>query len=245
VSASARDEDGAVPAPPGLASAPNATAGAAAEARQLLRTLKVFEGALKAFDIQAAPQDPMRLFDDWFRDAVRERNVEPHAMTLASVDAQGCPSVRTLILKDYDASGLYFASSARSRKASELAQRPRVALNFYWRESGRQIRIGGAVLRCSAQQSAADFAARSADARAEAMLGRQSQPLQRWQDWEDAIGVARRQLQDEPDCVAPDWALYLVRPDEIEFWQADRSRRHERLQYLRENDGWVRQMLWP
>ncbi len=216
-----------------------------AEPRQLLRTLKVFESDLKTFDTESAPDEPMQLFDEWFRAAVQDRTVEPHAMTLATVDVDGRPSVRTLILKNFDAQGLYFATSSRSRKAAELSAQPRAALNFYWRESGRQIRVGGDVSRCSAESSAADFVARSAEARAEALLGRQSQPLRQGQDWEEAIAVSRQQLQNEPGAIAPDWALYLVRPTEFEFWQADPARRHERLQYLRTATGWSRQMLWP
>lgn len=215
------------------------------DARELLRTLKVFEGALRPFDTASAPARPMPLFDEWFRAAVAQGVVEPHAMTLGTVDAQGRPSLRTLILKDYDEDALYFASSAGSRKGRELSARSAAALNFYWRESGRQIRVEGRVSPCTPERSGRDFAARSFDARAEAMLGRQSQPLQDWREWEEAITASRQRLDTDPALTSPDWTLYALVPDQIEFWQADRGRRHERLEYRRSAEEWTRQLLWP
>jgi pyridoxamine 5'-phosphate oxidase len=215
------------------------------DARELLRTLKVFDGALKPFDTAAAPQDPMQLFNEWFRGAVQEGATEPHAMTLGTVDADGGPDLRTLILKDYDADALYFSSGARSRKGKELAAQPLAALNFYWREFGRQIRVRGKVTPCSAEHSGRDFIARTLDARAEAMLGKQSQPLGDWSEWDSAIAGSHKNLADNPHLVSVDWTLFALRPTEFEFWQADRSRRHERLQYLRSGEVWHRQMLWP
>lgn len=214
-------------------------------AHVLLRTLKVFEGTLRPFDTASAPDHPMHLFDQWFRSAVEEGAVEPHAMTLGTIDARGRPSLRTLILKDYDDGALYFASGGGSRKGRELAAQPGAALNFYWREFGRQIRVCGTVSASSRERSGRDFAARSFEARAEAMLGRQSQPMGDWREWEAAIAASRQALEGDPMRTAPDWTLYALVPEQIEFWQADRARRHERLQYETSADGWTRQMLWP
>lgn len=215
------------------------------DAQALLRQLKVFEGDLQPFDVTCAPDDPFMLFDAWFRAAIAGGAVEPHAMTLSTVDEAGWPSSRTLILKDFDDNGLFFASSAASRKGAEIAAQPRAALNFYWREFGRQIRVRGEVTPCGAERSRKDFAARSIEARAEALLGRQSQRLNDRNDWEQAINAARQRMDEEPSVIAKDWTLYVLRPREFEFWQADRGRRHDRLQYMRNGDAWSHQMLWP
>lgn len=215
------------------------------DACRVVRQLKVFQGELAFFDIEQAPEDPLLLFDQWFRDAVKHGAIEPHAMTLSTIDEEGWPSSRTLILKDFDRQGLYFASSANSRKGAELASLPRAALNFYWREFGRQIRVRGTVTPCNPQRSVADFRARSAEARAESLLGKQSQPLESWSDWEEAIELARQRQEKDPSLVAADWTLYLVEPIEIEFWQADRNRKHARLKYARMASTWSKQMLWP
>lgn len=215
------------------------------DASRLVRQLKVFQGELAFFDIEQAPEDPLLLFDQWFRDAVKNGAVEPHAMTLSTIDENGWPSSRTLILKDFDRQRLYFASSAVSRKGAELAASPRAALNFYWREFGRQIRVRGKVAPCDPQRSVADFRARSAEARAESLLGKQSQPLKSWGDWEKAIALARRRQEEDPSLVPADWTLYMVEPIEIEFWQADRNRKHARLNYAHTASTWSKQMLWP
>ncbi|MHA6761913.1 pyridoxine/pyridoxamine 5'-phosphate oxidase [Streptacidiphilus sp. PAMC 29251] len=213
----------------------------------LLRSLPVFATELPVFDPEDAPADPVALFVQWLHAAVEAGVREPHAMSLATADAGARPSARVLICKDVDAAGgWYFASGAGSRKGRELAANPQAALTFYWPEQGRQIRITGPVAPAGPERSAADFLARSPGARAEALLGRQSQPLGDPAEAEAALKQSQDHLAAHPGLIAPDWTLYAVAAEEVEYWQADEQRRHTRLHYQRGSDqtAWTRQRLW-
>lgn len=214
--------------------------------RQLLRGLAVFDTDLPPFEPEAAPPDPVALFVEWLSGAIAAGVREPHAMTAATVGADGCPSARVLICKDVLADGTWcFASGADSRKGREVAATPFAALCFYWREQGRQIRVQGPVVPADPQRSIADFLARSPASRAEALVGRQSEVLRSAEDLAEAADHALELVRDDPQKVAPGWTLYGVRAREVEFWQADRDRRHTRLRYTRTEEAWARELLWP
>ena len=209
--------------------------------RDYLRRLPVFAGELPPFDPSGAPAEPHELFIAWLTAAVDAGVREPHAMTLSTVGADGVPSARVLILKDVDARGWRFAAHAGSPKGRELEQNPAAALTFYWPGPGRQIRIRGPVRPEPAHLGAADFLARPAGSRAEASLGRQSQDLPD----RGTLDVALEQARQRADVVVPQWTLYGLAADQVEFWQADRERRHTRLRYTRTETGWARGLLWP
>ncbi|MFK0012687.1 pyridoxal 5'-phosphate synthase [Streptomyces sp. NPDC091027] len=212
--------------------------------RQWLRSLEVFGGPLPEFDPTEAPPDPVRLFLSWLIEAVADGVRHPHAMTLSTVDADGDPDSRVLILKGVDDSGWQFAGHAASPKGRQLAHHPAAALTFYWPEHGRQVRVRGSVTPGSAEENAADFLERSTTARAEALLGRQSLHLsdvrERDRALEDALGL----IEQDPSLVDPAWTRYTLVPSHIEFWQAAKSRVHTRLRYERTGDAWKRFQLW-
>ena len=132
--------------------------------RQMLRALPDFPDRLPDFDPAAAPADPAELFRLWLDEALAAGVPQPNACSLATADEQGRPSSRMLILKDIDADGWHFATSRKSRKGHELAANPHAALNFFWQQQGRQVRVAGDVVELSAEASAADWRARpSAD----------------------------------------------------------------------------------
>ena len=214
--------------------------------RELLRAIPVFAGNLPDFDPEAAPDDPVPLFVQWLATAIGGQVPEPHAMTLSTVDQQRRPSSRVLVCRDVDAAGSwYFASTAASRKGRELSGNPHAALTFYWSQQGRQIRLRGTVAPAGAERSAADFLARSPQARAESLTGRQSDVLPSPAEAEIALQEARARIAATPDLVAQDWTLYALAADEVEFWQADEQRRHTRLRYERAGRAWTRVRLWP
>ncbi|MFJ9714647.1 pyridoxal 5'-phosphate synthase [Streptomyces sp. NPDC101213] len=213
--------------------------------RQVLRDIEVFAGELPGFDPSTAPDTPFELFSEWLLEALSAGVREPHAMTLATADAGGDPTARVLILKDVSPEGWQFASDANSLKGRDLAARPYAALTFYWAPLARQVRVRGPVVREAPELCAADFLARSAGARAEALLGRQSQPLADLAERDAHVEASLKRIRSEPDLVAPDWTLYSVRPESVEFWQGDKQRRHTRLVYLSSPAGWTKQMLWP
>ena len=214
--------------------------------REMLRALPSFPAKLPEFETGSAPADPVALFLSWLGDAIAEKILGPHIMTLATADAEGRASSRALICKDVDEAGRwYFASSADSVKGRELAAITHAALSFYWPHQGRQIRVRGTVAPAGAEASAADFLARSPASRAEALTGRQSQPLADPAELDEALRRAQAELAANPGLVAPAWTLYALTADDVEFWQADHERRHIRLQYRRADGAWTRRLLWP
>ncbi|MCC3277154.1 MULTISPECIES: pyridoxine/pyridoxamine 5'-phosphate oxidase [unclassified Arthrobacter] len=130
--------------------------------RAQLRALPDFPDDMPSFDPQTAPGDPAELFRSWLADALAAGVRQPHAFSLATADAAGHPSARMLILKDINDDGWQFATARTSRKGGELAENPNAAMNFYWPELGRQVRVAGGVVLLSAQASAADWQARPA-----------------------------------------------------------------------------------
>ncbi|MFJ5551778.1 pyridoxal 5'-phosphate synthase [Streptomyces sp. NPDC093225] len=213
--------------------------------REWLRGIDVFAGPLPEFEPERAPADPVRLFLSWLSDAVADGLRDPHAMTLSTVDEDGDPDARTLVLKGVDASGWQFAGHAFSPKGHQLAVHPRGALTFYWPEHGRQVRLRGPVAPGTAGASAADFLGRSATARAESLLARQSQYLADAAERDQALEKSLTLVEREPSLVDSAWTLYTLAPTEVEFWQAARSRVHTRLRYERTGADWQRFQLWP
>lgn len=130
-----------------------------------LRSLPSLTGVAPGLDADPLPARPEELFERWIRQAVAAGVPEPHAATLATVDVDGLPDARTLILKDAGPAGWAFASLRASAKGTQLANHPVAALNFWWPPVLRAVRVRGRVIEASAAESAADLAARSEDAR--------------------------------------------------------------------------------
>ncbi|HET6860811.1 MAG TPA: pyridoxal 5'-phosphate synthase [Streptomyces sp.] len=212
----------------------------------LLRALRVWDTKLPPFDTSAAPREPLALFHRWFAEAVEAGQSEPHTMSLATVDEDGLPDVRTLMLHDADARGWHFASHATSAKGRQLAATPQAALGFYWAAQGRQVRVRGPVTVGTPEESQADLHARSTGALASALVGRQSEVLPQYGHLLRASEAAWERAQADPEADVPSWTLYVVEPTEVEFFQGDERRRHVRLRYRRDADGaWTRELLWP
>ncbi|MFB7054795.1 pyridoxal 5'-phosphate synthase [Streptomyces vinaceus] len=214
--------------------------------RTTLHSLRVWDGPLPDFDPDAAPAEPLPLFHQWFVGAAAAGQPEPHTMSLATVDAEGRPDVRTLMLHDADGRGWHFASHATSAKGRQLAGRPDAALGFYWPAVARQIRIRGRVTACGPEESRADLAVRSRGALAAALTGRQSEVLDGLDELRRASEAAWERAGAEPEAPAPTWTRYVLDATEVEFFQGDAARRHVRLHYRREPGGlWTRTLLWP
>jgi pyridoxamine 5'-phosphate oxidase len=210
--------------------------------RDQLRALPVFPTELPRFDTDAAPAEPLPLLLEWLAGAIEAGVLQPHAMSLATASASAVPSNRTLLLKDVDAEAVWFASLSNGPKGADLAANPTAALVLYWREQGRQIRIVGRVEEGPRDVSAADFLQRGAPARARAIAGRQSEPVD---DFDAHLAPALAKVEAEPGFAPESWVAYRVIPESVEFWQAERERDQVRLRYLREGDSWRRDILWP
>lgn len=197
-----------------------------------------------ALDEEHADADPVRQFARWWDEAVASEVLEVNAMTLATADAQGRPSARTVLLKGFDANGFVFYTNYESRKGLELAANPRACLLFFWAELERQVRIDGDVERTSAEESDEYFTSRPLASRIGAWASPQSRPIpgKAWLLARAAeMGVRHGLHPARP----PYWGGFRVRPQAIEFWQGRPSRLHDRLLYTREREGWTRTRLAP
>lgn len=192
------------------------------------------------------PPDPVDLFMEWLRDAVACDVREPHVGALSTVDDEGVPDTRYLILKDVTDAGFWFSGSAESAKGIELQGNSNAALAFYWREQGRQIRIRGAVTAETGPIRDLDFVERSVTARAVAAASRTSRVLTDPEEYNRVVAEAIERINVNPDFVDENWRAWCLVPNSVEFWQADQGRRHQRWRYRRTGDGsFVREMLWP
>ena len=188
--------------------------------------------------------DPIEQFGTWFEEAQRDVPLA-EAMTLATVDEDGSPDARMVLLKGFGQDGFRFFSNYESAKGAELAANPRAALILYWRELDRQVRVRGGVERLPAADSDAYFASRPRDSRIAAAISPQSRPIDR-DELERRFDQMLRELGDADPTRPEGWGGYLIRPDSIEFWQGRENRMHDRFLYTRGREGgWAIDRLAP
>jgi pyridoxamine 5'-phosphate oxidase len=187
--------------------------------------------------------DPIEQFESWFAEAER---IVPlaEAMTLATVDADGAPNARMVLLKGFGPDGFRFFTNYESAKGRELAANGRGALVIYWRELDRQVRIRGGVERLPAGDSDAYFASRPHDSQIAAAISPQSRPIER-EELDRRYAELAAELGESDPQRPEQWGGYLLRPEAIEFWQGRESRMHDRLVYRRRPDGWEIERLAP
>ena len=189
--------------------------------------------------------DPVALFSRWLDEAVAGGIHEPNAMSLATADESGRPSVRTVLLKGFDEAGAVFYTNYDSRKARELAANPWASAMLLWRELQRQVRIEGRVERVDPAQSDAYFGSRPRGAQIGAVASRQSEPIESREALEAQVAEVE-QAYDGRDVDRPEqWGGYRVALEAMEFWQGRPDRIHDRLRFARVGDGWSRERLQP
>ena len=195
-------------------------------------------------DLGDLPADPITGFERWFGEADRAQLPEPTAMSLATVDPDGTPSVRIVLLKGVDARGFVFFTDYRSRKGMDLAAHPCAALLFFWQELERQVRITGTVVPVSQAESAEYYRSRPLGSRIGAWASHQSEVIPDRGALEARVAEMRHKFGDDPP-LPPHWGGFRVVPDEIEFWQGRESRLHDRLRYRKGETGWTVERLSP
>ena len=196
----------------------------------------------------AAPATPWPLFARWYAAAeAAAQLIEPAALTLATVAADGAPSARVVLMRGFDERGFTFYTNYQSRKADDMAANARVALVFFWDQLKRQIRIEGTATRVGAAESDAYFQSRPRGHRLSALISPQSAVIPDRRFLEERMQALERQYAGRDDIPRPPhWGGYRVAPTMIEFWQGRENRLHDRLRYRQLPDGsWTCERLAP
>jgi pyridoxamine 5'-phosphate oxidase len=171
---------------------------------------------------------------------------EPLAMSLATANAAGVPSVRVVLMRGFTADGFVFYTNTRSDKGQDLAQNPHAALGFHWDELGEQLRVQGDVQPVSAAEADTYWASRSRDSQIGAWASQQSKTLDEMATLVRSVDELERKFEDQEIPRPPHWSGYRVVPNRIEFWNNRPARLHERVVYQRGHDGqWTRRRLYP
>ncbi|MER7279320.1 phenazine biosynthesis FMN-dependent oxidase PhzG [Dactylosporangium sp. NPDC000244] len=193
-------------------------------------------------EFEDPPDDPVALLRSWLG-AAAERGVGlANAVALATADAGGTPSSRTVLVQHIRDDGLVFGTHTVSRKGRDLAARPYAAATFFWRETLQQVHVAGRVHRLPAAEADALFAERAPVARAMAAASRQSEPMLD----EAALRARAAELGADGPAARPDtWAGYRIEPAAVEFWHDETDRLHRRLRYDRTPAGWTWTRLQP
>ncbi len=196
-------------------------------------------------DAEIDAGEPFALFGQWLEDAKAREPNDANAMSLATVDADGLPDVRMVLLKGFDEAGFVFYTNTQSAKGLELDANPKAALLFHWKSLRRQVRIRGVVTRVTDAEADAYFQSRARQSQIGAWASDQSRPLP------DRFALEKRVAEftvkfalgkiERP----PHWTGYRVTPSTIEFWRDRAFRLHDRVRFVRAGDGWTASKLFP
>jgi pyridoxamine 5'-phosphate oxidase len=190
-------------------------------------------------------RDPFQQFRKWFSEMEKAGVSDVNAMTLATVAPGGRPSCRVVLLKDITEEGFSFYTNYNSRKAQEIENNPSACLNFFWKESGLQIRIEGRLKKTTAQNSDAYFMTRPRESRLGAWASPQSKTLDGRGQLNELLAKVETNFKDK-EVVRPEWwGGYILVPDYFEFWLGRADRLHDRITYTKVNNDWQIQRIAP
>ncbi len=196
------------------------------------------EYARGPLELEHLDEDAIVQFQQWFEEACEHVDLEPNAMTLATVDSEGAPAVRTVLLKFFDQEGFVFFTNLESRKAEHIDGNKRVALLFWWPALERQIEINGVAERISSVEAAKYFMTRPRGSQLGAWVSHQSQVLTSRKALEMKLDEMKRKFVNREVPLPSFWGGYRVVPGSIELWQGQPNRLHDRFKYVREAEGW-------
>ncbi len=190
-------------------------------------------------------EDPISEFLAWFDEAKQTPLRDPNAMTLATVDAEGAPAARMVLMKHFDQQGLVFYTNLTSSKSRDLKQNPQAAACFFWETTRKQVRVTGRVEQVTDAEADAYFGSRPIDSQIGAWASLQSQVLEERREFETRFEDLKRLYKDQAPPRPPHWSGWRIVPQKMEFWIERPFRLHERYVYLRKAGGWTRNLLYP
>jgi pyridoxamine 5'-phosphate oxidase len=188
---------------------------------------------------------PIQEFDSWFKEAQTTKLRYPNAMSLATVDAQGTPSVRIVLMKHFDDEGVVFYTNLESDKSKDLKATGVAAINFHWEELGKQVRVTGKVQPVTPQEADEYFASRARDSQIGAWASIQSRPMAARSEFEQRLAEYTKKFEGQAVPRPDGWSGWRIVPNRIEFWIERPFRLHDRWVYTRKNGTWDRQLLYP
>ncbi|MDZ4712916.1 MAG: pyridoxamine 5'-phosphate oxidase [bacterium] len=189
--------------------------------------------------------DPFDQFERWFSEKVSSGDPESNAMFIATATKDGKPSLRTVLLKNFDSNGFTFYTNYSSRKGKELEENPFASILFFWKESERQIRIEGIAEKVSRQESDEYFHKRPFESQLAALCSDQSNVIENREVIEKRFTELKKQYENKTIPLPDDWGGYRLIPDKFEFWQGRQNRMHDRIAYTKINSEWKIERLAP
>lgn len=191
-------------------------------------------------------RNPFLQFDKWFQDALKNNDIEPNAMQIATVGLDGQPTIRTVLLKSFDSNGFIFYTNYESKKGHQIAANAKVALLFWYREQERQIRIEGIAKKTTKEANEIYFHSRPRDSQLAATISEQSKPVKDRAYLDELFENKKNELDNKEIPLRDNWGGYLIIPTLFEFWQGRKNRLHDRIQFtLDENNNWEIVRLMP
>lgn len=199
----------------------------------------------KPLEESKVDKDPIIQFTAWFDEAVSSQVLDPNAMVLSTVSSQGKPSSRVVLLRGIEDGKFNFYTNYNSHKSREMISNPHVALNFFWVELSRQIRIEGKVEKLSEEVSNQYFGTRPRESQLGAWASNQSDKLENRKQLEENLLTYQEKFEEKTVPRPPYWGGFAIRPETIEFWQGRPNRLHDRIVYILENGKWNIMRLAP
>ena len=191
-------------------------------------------------------ENPFELFKIWMKEAEKKETNDPNALSLATADKNGVPSVRIVLLKDITKEGFVFYTNLDSQKSREIYENPKVSMCFHWKSLLRQVRVSGKITSVSNQEADKYFESRPQGSKIGAWASQQSKVLTSRTEFEKKVDDYEKKFSNSKNIPRPShWSGWMLKPDSIEFWLDQSDRMHERLRYFKVKNQWNKELLYP
>ena len=190
--------------------------------------------------------NPFELFKIWMKEAEKKEENDPNALSLATANKNGAPSVRIVLLKDVNAEGFVFYTNLESQKSKEISENPNASMCFHWKSLLRQVRVSGKINLIANPEADKYFHSRSRGSKIGAWASKQSDVLMNRFELEDRVVDYKKKFSKRKDIPRPsNWSGWILIPDSIEFWLEKADRMHERLRYFKVKNQWGKELIYP